>query len=201
MSIASLTRFTVPLGNGISQGLLMPKLKYRFRVIFSNFGVGNSTVELTKQIKDATRPVMAQTRQTIDIYNSKVFYAGKPEWQEAKITLRDDATGQVSRLVGEQLQSQFDFMEQSSAASGGAYKFITTLEMLDGGNGANTPVILEAWELYGCFVTNADYGGMDYASADPLEIALSISFDNAVQLTPGVGIPVARILSTGVTTA
>jgi hypothetical protein len=195
MSIASLTRFTVPLGNGVSQGLLMPKLKYRYRVIFSNFGVSNNTLELTKQVKDASRPNLTMTKQTIDVYNSKIHYAGKPEWQEAKITLRDDATGQVSRMIGEQLQTQFDFMEQSSAASGGAYKFMTTLEMLDGGNGANAPVVLEAWEMYGCFITSADYGGMEYSSADPLEIALSISFDNAIQLSDGVGTPVIRTLN------
>ena len=41
MSIASLSRFTVPLASNQSsstQGMLMPKLKYRFRVSFENFG-------------------------------------------------------------------------------------------------------------------------------------------------------------------
>ncbi len=42
MSIASLNRMTVPLASDQSsptQGLLMPKLKYRFRVVFENLGV------------------------------------------------------------------------------------------------------------------------------------------------------------------
>ena len=41
MATASLTNFTVPLStsqSASSQGLLMPKLKFRFRVTFLNFG-------------------------------------------------------------------------------------------------------------------------------------------------------------------
>jgi hypothetical protein len=44
----------------------------------------------------------------------------------------------VSKLVGEQVQKQFDFFEQASAASGIDYKFTTRIEMLDGGNGASS---------------------------------------------------------------
>ena len=42
----SLTKMTVPLAtdqSATSQGLLMPKLQYRFRVSFLNFGVDNIT--------------------------------------------------------------------------------------------------------------------------------------------------------------
>ena len=42
MAVSSLTRMTVPLASDQSaanQGLLMPKLKYRFRTVFENFGV------------------------------------------------------------------------------------------------------------------------------------------------------------------
>ena len=41
--------------------------------------------------------------------------------------MRDDASGQVAKLVGEQVQKQFDMMEQSSAASGIDYKFISKM--------------------------------------------------------------------------
>jgi hypothetical protein len=114
--------------------------------------------------------------------------------------MRDDASGGVSKRVGEQMQKQFDFMEQSSASSGIDYKFITKLEVLDGGNGANQVNVLETWELYGCYISNADYGDADYSTNDPMTIALTIRYDNAVQ-TPeetGIGSTVARTL--GVTT-
>jgi len=88
-------------------------------------------------------------------------------------------------------------MEQSSAASGIDYKFITRLEVTDGGNGANAPQILETWEMYGCFITKVNYGEVDYSNDDPMTIQLDIRFDNALQidLGSGIGAPVTR--STG----
>lgn len=204
MAISSLTRLTVPLAtnqSASSQGLLMPKLKYRFRATFENFGVSAEKTELTKQVVDIKRPSVNFNPITVDVYNSKVYLQGKPEWQETTINLRDDAAGNVSKLVGEQIQKQFDFAEQSSAASGIDYKFLLRYEVLDGGNGANQPTVLETWELYGAMISQVDYGDMAYSSNDPVQIALTIRFDNAVQTPSGTGIgtAVGRTLGTMVT--
>ena len=97
-------------------------------------------------------------------------------------------------IARSQVQKQFDFAEQSSAASGIDYKFVLKFEMLDGGNGANQPNILETWELYGCFLTEVNYNDLDYSSNDPVTITCSIRYDNALQ-TPigsGVGATVGR---------
>ncbi len=189
MSIASLSRFTVPLASNQSsstQGMLMPKLKYRFRVSFENFGVSGGTVELTKQVADCGRPNVKFADQTIEVYNSKIHYAGKPTWQPLTIKLRDDVSNNVTKLVGEQNQKQFDFFEQSSAASAGDYKFLTRIEMLDGGNGTNTPTILETWELYGCYLKGADYGELNYGTNEAVTINMTIAYDNAAQTETSV---------------
>jgi len=205
MSTASLTNISVPLSGSPSQGLLMPKLKFRFRLSFTKFGVSAAqVVELTKQVMDVKRPSLNFNPITIDVYNSKVYLQGKPEWAEVTVNLRDDAGGNVSKLVGEQIQKQFDFEEQSSAASGIDYKFQLLLEMLDGGNGANTPTTLESWQLYGCFLSQVDYGDMNYATNDPATVALTIRYDNAEQLPTGqngagVGAAVARTIGTTIT--
>jgi hypothetical protein len=191
MAIATLSKFTVPLASDASasaQGMLMPKLKYRFRVMFENFGVSTPTTELTKQVQSAARPNVAFANQVIEIYNSKINYAGKATWSPIAVVLRDDVTGAVSKLVGEQLQKQFDFFEQSSAASGVDYKFTTRIEMLDGGNGANTPTILETWECYGCYLVSANYQSIAYGEQGPATIDLSIQYDNAVQTPQGTGL-------------
>jgi hypothetical protein len=205
MAIASLNKFTVPLATNQSastQGLLMPKLKYRFRAVFENFGVSTDRVELTKQVESISRPNLNMNPFTIDVYNSKVNLVGKPSWNTVSVTLRDDAGGNVSKLVGEQIQKQFDFAEQSSAASGIDYKFVLKFEMLDGGNGANQPNILETWELYGALLSEINYGDMAYNATDGVvTIALTIMYDNAVQ-TPsgtGVGSAVGRTLGAAIT--
>jgi len=191
MAVSSLTRMTVPLASDQSnptQGLLMPKLKYRFRVIFENFGVSTPRTELTKQVMDFTRPSLSFEEMVLDIYNSKIKLAGKHSWEDLTCQVRDDAGGQVSRLVGEQLQKQLDFMEQASAASGIDYKFTTRFEVLDGGNGTFEPVALETWEIYGCYLKAVNYNDMNYATSEAATVAMTIAFDNAVQTPQGQGV-------------
>ena len=204
MAVSSLNKMTTPLASdqsATSQGLLMPKLSYRFRVIFENFGVSTPRTELTKQVKDFKRPNPTFDQIIVEVYNSRIKLAGKPAWADVTCNLRDDASGSVAKLIGEQMQKQFDFMEQASASSGIDYKFTTRLEMLDGGNGAHEPVVLDTWEMYGCYLTGVDYGTVDYGTNDPVMLGLTIAFDNAVQtpLGSGIGADVGRTLGNNVT--
>tara|TARA_B100002019_G_C21272947_1_gene603463 strand:+ start:3465 stop:4091 length:627 start_codon:yes stop_codon:yes gene_type:complete len=194
MAIATLSKMTVPLATGdspSSQSLLMPKLQYRFRVSFQNFGNSTPTTELTKQVVDVTKPNLTFDQITLDVYNSRVYLAGKHNWEPITINLREDVNNEVQLLVGEQLQKQFDFYEQSSAASGLDYKFTTKIEILDGGNGANTPGILETFELYGCYLESANYNSLNYAESAPVTITLNVRYDNAIQTPQGTGIGTA----------
>ena len=118
MSSATLSKFTVPLDGSQPQGMLHPKLKYRFRVTFENFGAkGTATTELTKQVVSFARPTVQFEAIELPTYNSRIYVAGRHAWQTVATTLRDDATGQVSKLIGQQVQKQFDFFEMSSAAA------------------------------------------------------------------------------------
>jgi hypothetical protein len=206
MAVSSLQRMTVPLASDQSssvQGLLMPKLKYRFRVSFENLGVSKPTTELTKQVVSVTRPNLTFEEITLPVYNSTLKLAGKHTWADITCSVRDDASGSVARLIGEQLQKQMDFLEMSSASSGIDYKFLTKIEILDGGNGANVPVVLETWELYGCYLKGANYGDLNYGSNEAVTVEMTIAYDNAVQ-TPegtGVGTVVGRTLGDVVTGA
>jgi len=176
---------TVPLASDQSasaQGLLMPKLRYRFRVSFENFGVDTeNVVELTKQVVSFARPNLSFEAIDLPIYNSTLKLAGRYAWQDIQCVLRDDATGAVSRLVGQQLQKQFDFAEMASAAAGIDYKFLTRFQILDGGNGNSEPTVLEEWQLYGCYLQSVDYGPMAYGTNEAVEITMTIRYDNANQ--------------------
>jgi len=186
MAITSLNNIGIPTTNaaGSTQVLLMPKLKYRFRVTLLGFGVAAAT-ELTKQVQDVTRPKVTFEEMALDVYNSKVKLAGRHTLEPITLTLRDDASGQVQKLVGQQIQKQFDFMEQASARSGIDYKFTMRIEVLDGGNGALVPSTLETFELYGCFVQNADYGDANYSTNEHMTVALAIVYDNLAQFAAG----------------
>ena len=189
MAISTLSKLTVPLATDTSssnQGLLMPKLKYRFRVVLQGFGAnGTVPTELTKQVQDITRPKINFEEMEIPVYNSRIYLAGRHNWEQVTLNVRDDASGSIQRLCGEQIQKQFDFFEQASAASGQDYKFTTLIEILDGGNGTQTPNVLETFELYGTFVQNIDYGDLNYTSNEPAMINMTLRYDNAIQYTGG----------------
>ena len=176
----------------------MPKLQYRFRAILENFGVSTPRSELTKQIMDITRPDLNFEQITLDVYNSRVYMAGKHTWNPITINIRDDVNNAVTKLVGEQIQKQFDFFEQSSAASGIDYKFTARVEMLDGGGGASTPNVLETFELYGAYIEAVNYNTLNYATSEAATISLTVRYDNAIQTPQGTGIgtAVTRTLGT-----
>jgi hypothetical protein len=198
MPITSLNNFSInPAGPGTNTGMLMPKLKYRFRVTLLGFGTQAST-ELTKQVIDVSRPKIAFEEIEVPIYNSKIYLSGKPTHEMLTLNVRDDAQGNVIKLVGQQIQKQFDFLEQASARSGIDYKFTTRVEVLDGGNGALGPAVLETFECFGCFLQNTDYGDLNYGTNEVATVALSIRYDNILHEagTVGVGTLVGRQAAT-----
>lgn len=194
----SLFNMTVASDNaGGNQGLLMPKLQFRFRVNFLNFGQDASGgLSLTKQVVECGRPQIQFQEISLPVYNSTLYLAGKYQWQAIQCTVRDDASGTVAKAIGQQIQKQLDFVEQASAATGQDYKFQMNIEVLDGGNGAAAPVVLETWELYGCFLQTANYNSLNYGTNEDVRITLTIRYDNAINspLASGVGASVGRTL-------
>ena len=189
MATASLTKMSVPAADNStpSQGLLMPKLQYRFRVTFTNFGINAATGPITQQVMEFARPNLTFENIDLPIYNSTVKIAGKHSWQDITCKIRDDASGTASALVGGQLQKQLDFNEQSSSAAGIDYKFTAQFDVLDGGNGTNAPTILETWYLYGAYLQAVNYDAANYGSNEVMTITMTIRYDNAEQATNGVG--------------
>jgi len=179
----TLSNMSVRAADNSNTGLLMPKLQFRFRLNFINFGVpGAPTAELTRQVIDCSRPNVSFAEIPLQIYNSTVKLAGKHTWTDMTCNVRDDASGNVSALVGQQLQKQLDFYEMASAAAGQDYKFTTVLQILDGGNGAKTPTVLEEWEILGCYLKTANYNTLNYGTSEAVTIAMTIAYDNAIQV-------------------
>lgn len=182
MPISTLANISVPLPGEANQPLLMPKLQYRFRVLLTGFGASSTPErELSKQVVDVSRPNLTFEHIPLHVYNSRANIAGKHSWETVTLTLRDDASNNVQKAVGAQLQRQFDFWEQRSAAVAGSYKFTTDIEILDGGNGAVAPVALDKFTLVGCYLEGANYNTLNYATNESVTVTLTIRYDNAIQ--------------------
>jgi hypothetical protein len=170
----TLSKFGVPIG-GINQGILHPKQKYRFRVMWYSFGDNTGLREMTANVMTCTRPKITYEEVKLDSYNSVAWIQGKHTFEAIEIKLRDDITNSVISSVGAQIQKQMNHFEQTSAVAGINYKFSMEIHSLDG----TTNEELESWVLDGCWINAATYGEGDYASGDPQEVTLTIRFDNA----------------------
>ena len=181
--MATLSILGVPIDGSTGRGgILQPKLKYRFRVRFTGFGsVGQSPLQLTQQVMNITRPKVSHEEVPIHSYNSVAYMQGKHTWEAINITLRDDINNNISKLVGGQVQKQMNHFEQTSAVSGARYKFGTKIEILDG----TSDTELEQWDLEGCFLQNVDYSDGDYAVSEPVQVILTLKYDNAIHTAPG----------------
>jgi hypothetical protein len=67
-------------------------------------------------------------------------------------------------------------------------------------DGAHEPNVLETWEVYGCYLSNVNYGDLNYGSSEPVTVAMTLRFDNAVQtaIGSGVGADVGRSIGDNV---
>jgi hypothetical protein len=173
-TIATKNKFGVPVVNGTGSGILMPKLQYRFRVSFLNFG-GTDAKVLTQNVNSVKRPQLTFQEVAIDSYNSKVYVQGKHEWSDTNVVVRDDISNSVSKLVGRQLQRQLNHFQQTTPAVASDFKFDMHIEVLDGTNQGET----EVWYLEGCFLKDVDYSEGNYTTNDPVTITMSIRYDNA----------------------
>lgn len=175
----ALDKFGVPI-DGVKQGMLQPKLAYRFRVVFQNFGTNNQLRELTANVQSVTRPTIQQSPIEVHSYNSVAYAIGKHAWQSITLVVRDDVTNAVTSAVHSQIQRQLNHFEQIGPVAGTNAKFSMQIHTLDGTNAEE----MEAWQLDGCFIEGTDEGTFDYAQGtDFMTISMTVRYDNATLLS------------------
>ena len=182
LNAPTVNRFGVPMPNGTGIGILMPKLKHRFRLLTYGFGViGETQNTFTQQVVTAGRPNIQFNNKPLHSYNNITYIAQKPEWQTIEITLRDDITNLITSMVSAQVQKQMNHYTQSAAAAGVNYKFSMNIDTLDGTVNGTNDSVLESWFLEGCYLEQVAYDSLDYGSSDAVMITLTVRYDNATQ--------------------
>jgi len=125
-------------------------------------------------IKTANRPSIQFEVVTLDHINVKRKLKGKGEWQDIEITLFDPIVPSGAQQVMEWVRTSH---ESITGRDGYAdfYKKDLDIYMLG-------PVgdKIENWKLKGAFINNAVFNDLDWASNDPSEITLTLSYDYAI---------------------
>ena len=143
-----------------------PKMKNRF--IMNIDGIDSYL------IKTANRPTISLDPVTLDLFYVKRKLKGKGEWQDVEITLYDPIVPSGAQQVMEWVRTSH---ESLTGRDGYAdfYKKDVNFFMLG-------PVgdKIEQWTLKGAFINSAAFNDLDWASNDPAEITLTLSYDYAI---------------------
>tara|TARA_Y100001963_G_scaffold142069_1_gene211088 strand:- start:70 stop:558 length:489 start_codon:yes stop_codon:yes gene_type:complete len=143
-----------------------PKLKNRF--IMQIDGINAYT------IKTANRPSLESDEVILEHMNTTRYVKGKSRWQPIEITLYDPVVPSAAQQVMEWIRLGH---ESITGRDGYAdfYKKDVVFNLLG-------PVgdIVEEWELKGCYIQTANFGDLDFATSDPVEISLTLKYDYAI---------------------
>ena len=143
-----------------------PKMKNRYVMEIENIP--------SYLVKAANRPTIQFETITLDHINVKRKLKGKGEWQDLTITLFDPIVPSAAQAVMDWVRLGH---ESITGRDGYAdfYKKDITFYMLG-------PVgdKIEQWTLKGAFITQANFGDLDFSSNDPATIELTLAYDYAI---------------------
>lgn len=125
-------------------------------------------------VASGNRPQIEQGETEIQFMNTSTWVLGRYKWQNLQITLRDPIGPSASQAVMEwvRLHSESVTGRQGYAAG---YKRNIELEMLD-----PTGVTVSKWILVNAFLTNVNFGQLDYGQDELATIELTIRYDYAI---------------------
>ena len=143
-----------------------PKLKNRF--IMQIDGIN------AYLIKSINRPSLTNDEVVLEHMNTTRYVKGKSRWEPLEITLYDPVVPSAAQQVMEWVRLHH---ESVTGRDGYAdfYKKSITFNLLD-------PVgaVIEEWELKGAFIQSTNFGDLDFATSDPVEISLTLRYDYAI---------------------
>jgi hypothetical protein len=134
-------------------------------------------------LKTAARPQGVFDETVVDWINTKRFLAGKFTWSPIQITMHDPIVQSAAQKLMtwvrrnyEPLTGRMGYAEGPGASDEPVgYKQTVTLKLLD-----PQGTVAELWELRGAWPQDVNFGDLDMASSDNVEISFTLRFDNAI---------------------
>mgnify|MGYP003112086398 FL=1 len=125
-------------------------------------------------IKTAARPQITFDEVELNHMNTTRYVKGKGKWQALQVTLYDPVVPSAAQAVMEWVRLSHESVTGRDGYSD-FYKKEVTFNVLG-------PVgdVVEEWILKGCYITDANFGDLDFSSSDPVEIILSLRYDYAI---------------------
>jgi|SRR5574343_1743322 hypothetical protein len=146
-----------------------PKKQNRFILRFpSSLGINEWFV------MSASRPKINIGEVEIPFLNTSTWVAGRFTWDAIDITFKDPIGPSAAQALMEWVRLHAESVTGRMGYAAG-YKKNVELEMLDPAG-----VVIEKWILEGTFLTNVDFGSLDYSSEDIAEITATLRPDRCI---------------------
>jgi len=158
-----------------------PKRKFRWYLIFSN----NDGDILSLAAKKIDKPKFEISTTPHKFINHTFFFPGRLEWKPITATFVDiggvgsDVATAFTKMITESgykpPKTQEDCRQSiTKKKSVGAFGTSFHIIQVDGAGKA-----IEKWELKNPWVSTIEYGDLDYAAEDLVELTLTIVYDHA----------------------
>lgn len=124
-------------------------------------------------LKTCARPQQTFEETVVDFINTKRYLSGKAVWNPIQVTMHDPIAPSAAQKIMDWVRLNY---EPLTGRMGYAafYKKDISLKVLDPQGS-----VVELWDLTGAWPQDINFGDLDYASSDNLEISYSLRFDNA----------------------
>ncbi len=146
-----------------------PKKQNRFILRFpSSLGINEWFV------MSASRPKINIGEVEIPFLNTSTWVAGRFTWDAIDVTFKDPIGPSAAQALMEWVRLHAESVTGRMGYAAG-YKKNVELEMLDPAG-----VVIEKWILEGTFLTNVDFGSLDYSSEDIAGITATLRPDRCI---------------------
>jgi hypothetical protein len=146
-----------------------PKRQNRFILRFpSSLGINEWYVTSSK------RPSAKINSVEIPFLNTSTFVAGRFNWDTISVTFKDPIGPSASQALMEWFRLHAESVTGRMGYAAG-YKKDVELEMLD-----PTGVVVEKWILQGCFLTDLNFGTLDYNQDGLATIEATLRMDRCI---------------------
>lgn len=155
--------------NGIDKlGQLKEKDLFILSILFR--GGGKAIDSFT--VRTSGRPKFANEGYEVDFLNNRRKHKGKTTYDDIDITLLDPITPAASRKVWAWALRHYD---PETGMCGYKDTYAASEARIDVLSPAGT--VIETWVLLNAWISNGDFGDLDYSVKEPQEISLTLSYD------------------------